>query len=89
MCVSRMCSSIESALSRTAAMPPWAQLEAPSRSSRLVTRATLWRPARWRAADMPARPLPMIRTSYAKWSRFFVMGEGTKTLQILELFADP
>jgi hypothetical protein len=26
--------------------------------------------ARCRAADMPARPLPMIRTSYAKWSRF-------------------
>jgi hypothetical protein len=61
--VSRMWSSTESAPSRTAAMPPWAQLEAPTRSSSLVTRATLRGPASRRAADMPARPLPIIRTS--------------------------
>src|SRR5574343_89706 len=61
--VSRMCASIESWLSRTAAIPPCAHPEAESSRLRLLTSATRQCGASLRAADWPARPLPMIRTS--------------------------
>ncbi len=53
-----------SAVSSTAAMPPWAQLLALSDSSRLVTRATRRLSASLRAMDWPAAPLPRMSTSY-------------------------
>ena len=46
-----------------AAMPPWAQSLAPSRSARLEITTTLRESARWSATERPARPLPTIATS--------------------------